>query len=84
MESLVIGIAFLGALVIAFIITRGIILWYFRIDEQVELQEQIVIQLKKLNGEKIKEIDSIEEIEEESKEEIKTDVFGYPKKKKLK
>lgn len=84
MESLVIGIAFLGALVIAFIITRGIILWYFRIDEQVELQEQILIQLKKLNGEKIKEIDSIEEIEEESKEEIKTDVFGYPKKKKLK
>ena len=82
MESLVIGIAFLGALVIAFIITRGIILWYFRIDEQVELQEQILIQLKKLNGEKIKEIDSIEEIEEESKEEIETDVFGYPKKKK--
>jgi len=82
MDSLVIGIVFLGALVLAFMITRGIILWYFRIDEQVELQEQILIQLKKLNGERIKEIDSIEEIEKESKEEIKTDVFGYPKKKK--
>ena len=84
MDSLVIGIVFLGALVLAFMITRGIILWYFRIDEQVELQEQILIQLKKLNGERIKEIDSIEEIEKESKEEIKTDVFGYPKKKKQK
>jgi len=63
MDSLVIGIVFLGALVLAFMITRGIILWYFRIDEQVELQEQILIQLKKLNGERIKEIDSIEEIE---------------------
>ncbi len=82
MDSLVIGIVFLGALVLALMITRGIILWYFRIDEQVELQEQILIQLKKLNGEKIKQIDSIEEREEESKEEIEADVFGYPKKKK--
>lgn len=48
MDSIVYGIGGLILIVCLFMLFRGVILWYFRINERVKNQETIIELLKKL------------------------------------
>lgn len=47
--EIIIIVSFLGVIVL-FSLVRIIILWYFKITDRVEIQKEILIELKKINN----------------------------------
>ena len=54
----------LGIGLLIFFVLRRFVLWYYKIDERLKIQKEILAQLQKMNGEEIEE-----EYEESDKEE---------------
>lgn len=48
MELFIYGFSFIGILLVFFFIFRGVVLWYFRINEKMELLERNNQMLEKL------------------------------------
>lgn len=52
MSSLIIALIFLGVLIVLFLIFRQIVLWYFRINQGIELLHSIDEKLEQLVADK--------------------------------